>query len=720
MALEDKASKAIEDSAVIDGIVNLTRQEFATYSMYRRKKEDLWIKLHHNFNAEYMASEGNDTTSKAFVGATRPRVMTGTSMLIPILMPPGQHPWTIEPTPLPEMQGPDAQGDEQMDLETKTQQLVKAAERAAKLKTLKIADNLEEGQHKRKIQDGLLECGLYGQAIYTGPYVMEKGIAREDHDPESLEGVLRAANIRPKYRADFDVESCWDVYPDPNARCVEECDSIIIRKVMSPSQLRLLRDNSAFDAEAVDYVLNTSPSGNYTRQHWESTLDQVNQNDPQRENRYEVYVRWGYINGKMLKASGFDIPDEELNSQIMCQVWVCGHKILFLGSSTLHKNRIPIYIVPWSRLPGSIWGVGIAEMMRDSQDAINACERAKMDNMALSSRPNIMVDMSRLPPGHNVLEVKAGKIWATVPSEIPSQQKAIEFITPDWRADQIQVVESSHMNFIQEQTNIPNNLMGMGGEGIHNRTASGASLQFNNAISALKGVVFNYETFYFIPFIEAMSRFVDTFDPIDVPGDTKVVAQGLSGLMHREAIAASLAQFMAMATQSPDMSKRIDPDRVFSILLKGSGLADAKITFSEQEYQQRLQAEQEQEATSRLAEQQMQQDMMKKQKAETAPNDALLQVYNETEDGTPLKTILGKKVLENFGELDAELAAAYDAQMKMDGIRAVGEAHQIGSDMANREEAPSKEMLQEMALRQKMKQMQETENEDMEDTDEVE
>jgi hypothetical protein len=110
-----------------------------------------------------------------------------------------------------------------------------------------------------------------------------------------------------------------------------------------------------------------------------------------------------------------------------------------------------------------------------------------------------------------------------------------------------------------------------------------------------------------------------------------------------------------------------------------------KITFSDQEYQQRMQAQMEQEATGRLAEQEMQMQMQRKQKAETAPNDALLQVYNETEEGTPLKIAIGAEVLNRFGVMTEEIQKAMDAQLQMASIRMTGEAHSVGSEMADRE-----------------------------------
>jgi hypothetical protein len=77
--------------------------------------------------------------------------------------------------------------------------------------------------------------------------------------------------------------------------------------------------------------------------------------------------------------------------------------------------------------------------------------------------------------------------------------------------------------------------------------------------------------------------------------------------------------------------------------------------------------------------------MQQKQKAQTAPNDALLQVFNETADDTPLKVVLARQVLEAFGQLTPEVEKAIMGQMEMMKIQMTGEAHRVGSEMTDRE-----------------------------------
>lgn len=692
-----KLAGMLEEGEKVDGLVAIVQQEFNTYSVARQERERTWLKLHYNYNGVYAPSEASDTTSKAFVSATRPRVQTAVSMLLPILLPPGDTIFTVDPTPKPKMRQLEEQlGMEGIPAEDIAKAVRKAAEAAASARQTMIADGLAEAEFNTKLQSVALDTALYGTGVMMGPFVaskMTRTYKRKGEPKETQTDMLKQyaelmMGNEPKAEEEYcpriEYVSVWDFYPDNSARCIDECDSIIIRKVLSASQLRTMRDKDGFDSVAIDDVLG-GDNGNWNAVWWESSMQRSNRENQTKQKRYEVYVRWGYLTGLQLRNAGYDVPDDHLQRQIMCTVWTCGKHVIFIGNSELHCDRIPVYAVPWSTIPTSIWGVGVAESMRDSQDAINACERSKLDNMALSSRPQVVVYADRMLPGHNNLEMKAGRIWPVVSSETGTG-KPVEFFVPDCRLDQINAVQSAHMQFVDEQTALPRLLMGMGGEGIHNRTLGGANLQFSNAVSTLKGVVFNYEHFLIIPLVKALSRFYDEFsDDETIKGDHKIIARGLSGLMMREAIAGSIQSFMALASQAPEMAQRIDPDRIFALVQRGSGLEPFRVTYTEEEFNQRMQAAQEAEATNKLAQEELAMQMQQKQKAQTAPNDALLQVFNETQDDTPLKVVLARQVLEAFGQLTPEIEAAMAGQMKAMEIGMVNEAHRAGSEMADRE-----------------------------------
>jgi hypothetical protein len=314
--------------------------------------------------------------------------------------------------------------------------------------------------------------------------------------------------------------------------------------------------------------------------------------------------------------------------------------------------------------------------MWDSQDGINACERAKYDSMALASIPQINVNVNRLAPGQDALEIKPGKIWATTDAPAGSTGKPIEFFTPPSIVADVQRVQQDAMAFCDEQTGLPRSLQGEGGQGIHNRTASGASMQFNSAITPLKGVAFNIDTKLISPMLRNMVKFYDKFSKDkSIVGDFQVVAKGVSGLMAREVVSQKLGNLMQAVSSSPELAKRIDMERVADLLMRGSGLQDSRLVLTEAEVLKREEAIQQQQQVAQAAGQQMQADIQAqsqhKMRAETSPRDVLLQALSEVPDkAVNLKLDMLSAVLAASGlltpELQASIAMEKDKQQMMD------------------------------------------------------
>ena len=64
--------------------------------------------------------------------------------------------------------------------------------------------------------------------------------------------------------------SCWDLYPDPVATNIEDCDYVIQRHKMNRSQLRNLMNMPMFDPDAIREVL--AGGGNYVDKYFESII----------------------------------------------------------------------------------------------------------------------------------------------------------------------------------------------------------------------------------------------------------------------------------------------------------------------------------------------------------------------------------------------------------------------------------------------------------------
>lgn len=648
-----------------DAIASKTISDFISAYTSKKDREDIALRAHYNFNGMYNPVFSNQsTTSKAFVQVTRPRVQTAISMILPVLLPPGNDDdcWTITPSPKPSMPGLAAQlaADGMPEAQIRTV-IAATADAAADELSIEVKDGFAETKFPVKLHPLVFDSACYGTGIGAGPFVREK---KEDGS----------------YTYDFEWVSFWDAYPDPAGYTVNDLGYMIERRSLNAFQMKELTKKPGFNVEAIEELLSRyGDAGNWCPQWWESSVNRINGNDvAMAQNRYELLIRWGFLSGKDIAATGAEIPEDRLNDQIMCQAWVCGGKCLFVGESEIHKDRVPYYFVPYTLVPRSIWGAGVPEMMFDSQDAVNACERSTMDNMAMISGPQVTVFVDRLMPGHNNLDIYPKKIWPMMSSEVNTTQRPVDFWTPQVALNEIRTVKGDSLNLIQEQTFLPNFLMGMGGQGTHNRTAEGATLQFNTASTPMKGVIFNFENNLIIPLVQKWADAVKmTSTDEALKGDHKVIAKGLTGLMAREAMAGKVMQFMQIAGTNPAWAEQVDMDRIFQLLTRAEGLQDERVTLPYSTVMQRKQEQQQMMAQQEQQQIEMKHEMEQKTRAETAPRDAMLEAMKQAPDEGPLKLTLIDKSLEMYGLVDPEIKASIEAQEKLEGYKMQAQAEQM-------------------------------------------
>lgn len=688
---EEALKETIEEieQPEMDFLARKVSGEFTLAKGARLIQEQAWIRAHLNYKGKYPGDmDFGTSTSRAFVQVTRPRVQTGVAMILPIIMPPGDSSWTLDPSPRPSM--PELVKDliaKNLTKEEIFAAILEAADKAAKLMSRRVNDGFMETGWPYKLARTLLDLCLYGTSVLMGPLAAKtakKGSAREnDPDMEHLE----AMGFEDEYRPELDVISPFDFYPDPGARTVEECTYAIVRKVMNRTSLRDLRRLEGFNSKAIDDALAFSPDGNWTPEYWESTInisnDQQQMTAP--NGRFVCLVRWGWLSGRDLQQAGINVPEEQLEEQVMAQVWCVGSRVISVRVSELYSDRLPFYVTPFSVVPHVIWGSGIAEHMFDTQDAINATERGKMDNMALVVRPQGYVNIDRLAPGQNVLEQRAGKMWAVRNSEVDSSDP-VKWQVPVNALNEIRAIQADSMQLAQEQTAMPNLLMGMGGDGIHNRTSSGASMQFNAAITPLKAAIFNIENFMIIPLVQKMVDFYLTYSEDDeIRGDYRVVAQGVSGLMRREAIFTKMSVILQALGTIPNMDKRIDWERVGEILTRDSGMDNLNIMLPDAVVMANEQKAMEQQAQMQNGQIQAQ-AQADKVRAETSPRDALLEALKAAPDGSQLKTALIHQVLDVFGLMTQDVETALNAEAQLAHIINQNKAHAMGTEMRKRSE----------------------------------
>jgi hypothetical protein len=207
----------------------------------------------------------------------------------------------------------------------------------------------------------------------------------------------------------------------------------------------------------------------------------------------------------------------------------------------------PIVAFQWDVVPSLFWGRGICEKGYNSQKALDAEIRARIDALALTIHPMLAMDATRIPRGH-VPQVRPGKMLLTngKPSDVIEQFKF-------GGVDQITFAQAGELQkMVQQSTGAIDGGQFAEGMGSNNKTGA-VSMGLGSIIKRQKRTLVNFQDCFWIPFIEKAAWRYMQFDPENWPiGDYKFVASSTLGIMAREYEVSQLVQLLQTTSdQSP-------------------------------------------------------------------------------------------------------------------------------------------------------------------------
>ena len=253
----------------------------------------------------------------------------------------------------------------------------------------------------------------------------------------------------------------------------------------------------------------------------------------------------------------------------------------------------PLIAFQHDTIPDSFWGRGVCEKGYNSQKALDAELRARMDGLALTVHPMMGVDVTRMPRSSS-FTVSPGK-------SIPTNGNPREILSP-FNFGQVDpaIFQSTgdleRMVQVSTGTSDPSSPLNISPS---NSTASGMSMSLSTAIKRSKKVLANIERNVIKPFLKkAAWRFMQ-FDEENFPvRDINFVTHSTLGITARELEQQQLVQLLqTVPPESP----------AFMVMLKAiydnSSLSNKEelVTVIEQMMQPNPEAQQMQQMQAQLA-----------------------------------------------------------------------------------------------------------------------
>ena len=619
MAMDSVEANAIEDmdennysDPLAGTVVGLVQDHYTKASTARENEEKRWVQAYRNYRGLYGPDVQFTSTEKSrvFVKVTKTKVLAAYGQIVDVLFGNSKFPVTVDPTTLPEgvadsvffesnddmRKAKEEFGAEDMQLrpgetvidlqerlsgsksklapvmdlleegngKTATEITIHPAMISAKKMEKKIHDQLEESNANKQLRVAAFECALFGTGVMKGPFAVDKEYPKYEEGEYTplIKTVPQTSSV-----------SIWNFYPDPDAANMDEAEYIIERHKMSRTQIRALKRRPFFRKNAIDTAVNMGES--YTKEWWEQAMED-DSNEAKAE-RYEVLEFWGNVDTEVLEGHDVDIPDDLKDlDQVSVNIWICNGQVLRLVMNPFTPTLIPYYAVPYEVSPYSLFGIGIAENMDDTQTLMNGFMRMAVDNAALSGNMIIEVDETNLTPGQD-LSVYPGKVFRRQGGAPGQAIFGTKF--PNVSNENMQMFDKARV-LSDESTGFPSFAHGQTGVSGVGRTASGISMLMSAANGSIRNVVKNVDDYLLGPMAKAFFNFNMQFDyDEDIKGDLDVKARGTESLMANEVRSQRLMQFLQVV-QNPVLAPFAKMDYIIREIAKSMDLDPDKLVNS--------------------------------------------------------------------------------------------------------------------------------------------
>ena len=521
----------------------------------RQQTEDRWLsdleQYMGHYDAETLERLKKSAGSQAFVNITRSKSTGAESRLADMLFPSDDTNWAIQPTPVPELQkmamnqetaGQDEQGNEVTHADL-AKEMLKEAHQRAEAMTREIDDQLVEAKYHTIAREVIHDACLFGTGILKGPVV----INRSRKNWKQLDNAVYELDIVQEYRPGVERVNVWDWFPDMSATKITECGFIFERRYVTKKQLIELSKRPGYLKEQIKKIIavdarNNSNGSSHVGRLRELSGVQANIND----NRYELWEYHGPATKDDLESCGCMVEDDDLIEHDVIVSFING-VVIKADLNPLETGECPYSVFAYEDDDTSVFGFGIPYLLRNEQRIVNAAWRMLLDNAALSTGPQLIINRELVTPSDGSWDLKARKVWWLTDPEHRVNDAFGSHEIASHQAELSAIFETAK-NMASEVTSLP--MLAQGEVGGAQDTAAGRSMLLNAANTVLRNVVKAFDDGITKPFIGRMYDWnMQNSDIEEIKGDFEIDARGSSALLVKETQTQALLNLMSVSTQ---------------------------------------------------------------------------------------------------------------------------------------------------------------------------
>ena len=415
-----------------------------------------------------------------------------------------------------------------------------------------LSEDFQFTKTRKAVAECILNSAVFGTGI--GELVLEEVKEMKPATQPVMDGAMTAVGVTTQDRV---VVKLRPILPqnfliDPVATSIEDALGVAIDEFVPKHQVEIGIQNGIYrdvDLESADTDSDIEADKELT------SFDE----DKVRLTKYYGLIPRHLYNAAIMQ----DDEDDELSKEVKPEegedeedegyvevivVIANGGQLLKIEENPYMMQDRPVVAFPWDVVPSRFWGRGICEKGYNSQKALDAELRARIDALALTVHPMMAMDASRMPRGAK-LEIRPGKTILTNgnPAEILQPFKF-------GNLDQVTFAQAGELQKMVQMATGAIDAAGIPGT-INGDAAAGAvSMSMGAIIKRHKRTLINFQESFLIPMIEKTAWRYMQFDPEHYPvSDYKFVPSSSLGVIAREYEVTQLVQLLQTLGQDSPM-----------------------------------------------------------------------------------------------------------------------------------------------------------------------
>lgn len=573
------------------------RNKNAKYKIERRMLNCLRARRGEYSQQALAQIQANGGTNVVWADLTETKCRGASAWIREIVLPAGERPWGLEPTPIPDLPRglkmsivdkaiQEAQQVMQQmaessgvvmeksqfrktvtELGTKLrkqaeQEFKKAAEARARRMEDRIADNQAQGGWEEAMDGFVEDFVTYPAAILKGPiYQRHKRLSWGD-------GWKPLVSNNPAQT--WERVCPFDIYPTMGATDCQEGD-LIERIRFRRQQLYDLKGLPGYHDDQIDAALR-----DYSNGHLEGWL--WTESERQRLEQETLYLfltppglidalnYWGSVPGwKLLSWGVQEDLEPERDYEVNCLL--IGRYVVYCALNPDPLGARPYHKACYDEIPGAFWGRSIPDLVATHQQMMNAIACALADNLGAASGPMGWIHMDRLAEGEQSIDIGAWKMWQLRSDPSQGVNPGIGFFQPQDNSASLMKTYAEWELRADDACGVPRYTYGNGTQIGAGDTATGLAMLMNNAAKGLRRAIANIDMRVIQPTITQAFTYEMLYNPDEsIKGDCVIVPRGANAILIKETAQTRRMQFLGIVTSNPLLAQIVGEDGIANLL----------------------------------------------------------------------------------------------------------------------------------------------------------